>query len=68
MAKEDTITLEGVVLERMPDGGIRVEIARDHQVIARASAKFRARYIQLETGTRVQVEMSLHDMNRGRLV
>jgi translation initiation factor IF-1 len=68
MAKEDTLTFEGVVREMLPDSNILVEVAKGHKVIAQASGQFRKRFVRLERGVRVRVEVSLHDLTRGRLV
>ena len=68
MAKEDTIQVEGTVLEPLPNTMFRVELENGHQILAHISGKMRMNYIRILPGDRVTVELSQYDLTRGRIV
>ena len=68
MAKEETIELEGVVDEVLPNTIFRVKLDNDHQITAYASGKMRKHRIRSMVGDRVTVEMTPYDLTRGRLI
>ena len=68
MAKEEAITLEGKVIEALPNASFRVELPNGHIVLAHISGKMRMHYIRILPGDRVNVELSPYDLNRGRIV
>ncbi len=68
MAKrEDSIELEGVVVEPLPNAMFRVELDNGHKVLAHISGKMRMHYIRILPGDRVTVELSPYDLSRGRI-
>jgi len=67
MAKEDTIEVEGIVLETLPNAMFRVELANGHQVLAHLSGKMRMHFIKILPGDRVTVQLSPYDLSRGRI-
>ncbi len=67
MAKEDTIEVEGTVLETLPNAMFRVELANGHRVLAHLSGKMRMHFIKILPGDRVTVQLSPYDLNRGRI-
>ena len=67
MAKEETIELEGVVNEVLPNTVFRVQLDNDHQITAYASGKMRKHRIRILAGDRVTVEMSPYDLTKGRI-
>lgn len=67
MAKEDTITLEGTVLETLPNAMFRVNLENGHKVLAHISGKMRMYYIKILPGDKVTVELSPYDLTRGRI-
>lgn len=67
MAKEETITVEGKVLETLPNAMFRVELENKHQVLAHISGKMRMYYIKILPGDKVTVELSPYDLTRGRI-
>ncbi|MFH1381906.1 MAG: translation initiation factor IF-1 [Chloroflexota bacterium] len=67
MPKKETITVEGVVLESLPNAMFRVELANSHRVLAHISGKIRLHYIRILPGDKVLVELSPYDLNRGRI-
>ena len=67
MAKKDTIEVEGIVVEPLPNGMFRVELANGHRILAHISGKIRMHYIKVLRGDKVLVELSPYDLNRGRI-
>ncbi len=67
MPKKESIEVEGVVSEALPNAMFRVELANGHQVLAHISGKIRMHYIRILPGDRVLIELSPYDLNRGRI-
>ncbi len=65
---EETITLDGKVIETLPNATFRVELENGHTVLAYLSGKMRKYYIRVLLGDRVRVELSPYDLTRGRIV
>ncbi len=69
MAKqEEKLTLEGKVIEALPNTTFRVKLENDYEVLAYLSGKMRKYYIRVLLGDRVRVELSPYDLARGRIV
>ncbi|MDR2624835.1 MAG: translation initiation factor IF-1 [Zoogloeaceae bacterium] len=68
MAKEDTIELQGEVLENLPNATFRVRLENGHEVHATISGKMRMHYIRIQTGDKVTVAMTPYDLSRGRII
>lgn len=68
MAKEETIQVEGKVIEPLPNAMFRVELDNGHQVLAHISGKMRMNFIRILPGDKVTVELSPYDLSRGRIV
>ncbi len=67
MAKKESIEVEGVVTEPLPNAMFRVELANGHRVLAHVSGKIRLNFIRILPGDRVLVELSPYDLTRGRI-
>jgi translation initiation factor IF-1 len=67
MASEDTITLDGKIVDTLPNAMFRVELDNGHTVLAYLSGKMRKYYIRVLLGDRVKVEMSPYDLTKGRI-
>jgi len=67
LAKQDVIELEGTVLEALPNAMFNVELENGHKILAHISGKMRMHYIKILPGDRVTVELSVYDLNRGRI-
>jgi translation initiation factor IF-1 len=65
--KEESIELEGTVVESLPNAMFRVELANSHRILAHISGKMRMNYIRILPGDKVTVEMSPYDLTRGRI-
>ena len=66
--KEEPITLEGKVLETLPNAMFRVELPNGHRVLAHVSGKMRMNFIRILPGDTVTLELSPYDLSRGRIV
>lgn len=67
MAKEENISINGVIVETLPNTMFRVELENGHVVIAHISGKMRKNYIRLLTGDKVTVELTPYDLTKGRI-
>ncbi len=67
MAKEETITVEGKVVEALPNAMFRVELDNGHVVLAHISGKMRMHFIKILPGDKVTMELSPYDLTRGRI-
>jgi translation initiation factor IF-1 len=68
MAKEETISMEGVVEEIMPAAMFRIKLDNiDSVVIGYLSGRMRTNNIKVLLGDRVEMEFSPYDLTRGRI-
>ncbi|MCB6423996.1 translation initiation factor IF-1 [Acidaminococcus intestini] len=67
MSKQDTIEVEGTVLESLPNAMFRVKLENDHEILAHISGKIRMNFIKILPGDKVTVELTPYDLNRGRI-
>lgn len=68
MAKEDSIEMQGVVIDSLPNTQFRVKLENDHIITAHISGRMRKNYIRILTGDTVTVEITPYDLTRGRIV
>ncbi len=66
--KADVIRMEGIVLDSMPNATFKVKLDNEHVVLAHISGKMRKNFIRLIPGDRVVVEVSIYDLQRGRII
>ncbi len=62
------MTVEGTVVEPLPNAMFRVELENGHKVLAHISGKMRMHFIRILPGDKVTVELSPYDLNRGRII
>ena len=67
MAKEESIEVEGTVLEPLPNAMFRVELENGHKILAHISGKMRMHFIRILSGDKVKVQLSPYDLTRGRI-
>ena len=67
MPKDDVIEFEGVVVEAMPNAVFKVKLPNGHIVTAHISGKLRMNYIRILPGDKVTVEVSVYDLDKGRI-
>ena len=68
MAKEEGISVEGTVVEALPNAMFQVKLENEHVVLAHVSGKMRMHFIRILAGDTVTVEMSPYDLTLGRIV
>ena len=67
MAGKDTIEMQGLVTDVLPNTVFRVKLENDHVITAHISGKMRKNYIRILNGDKVTVEMSPYDLSKGRI-
>lgn len=67
MSKEDSIEMEGTIIETLPNTMFRVQLENGHTVTAHISGKMRKNYIRILTGDKVKVEMTPYDLSKARI-
>jgi len=68
MSKEESIQVEGIILEPLPNAMFRVELENGHGVLAHISGKMRMHFIKILPGDKVTVDLSPYDLTRGRII
>jgi translation initiation factor IF-1 len=68
LAKQEGVTVEGTVVEALPNAMFRVQLENNHTVLAHISGKMRMYFIRILPGDKVTVELSPYDLTRGRIV
>ena len=66
-AKEDSIEVDGVIVETLPNAMFRVDIEGGNNVLAHISGRMRKHFIRILPGDSVKVELSPYDLTRGRI-
>ncbi|GMV53572.1 MAG: translation initiation factor IF-1 [Chlorobi bacterium] len=68
MSKDDTIRVDGTIVEALPNTQFIVQLENGHQIHAHVSGKMRMHFIKIFRGDKVTVEMSPYDLTKGRIV
>jgi translation initiation factor IF-1 len=68
MAREDTIEMEGVVIESLPNTNFKVKLENGHIVSAHISGRMRKNYIRILLGDKVTVQLTPYDLTKGRII
>ncbi len=68
MAGENAIKVEGVIVEALPNGTYRVELANGHRLLAFVAGHTRLQVARLSPGEKVALELSPYDLSEGRIV
>jgi translation initiation factor IF-1 len=68
MAKEETISMEGVVEEILPAAMFRVKLDNVNTlVLGHLSGRMRTNNIKVLLGDRVEIEFTPYDLTKGRI-
>lgn len=66
---DDVFRAQGTVVETLRNATFRVRLDSGHEVTARASGKMRrGRLIRIIPGDKVELEVSVYDPTKGRIV
>ena len=64
----DTLKMEGTVVQVLPGTDYLVELDNKHQLVAHVAGKMRMHHIKIQKNDKVEVEISRHDLTKGRIV
>ncbi len=67
MPKEDSIEVQGTIVETLPNAMFRVELENGKVILAYVSGKMRMHFIKILPGDKVTVELSPYDLTKGRI-
>lgn len=67
VAKEESIEMEGTVIETLPNTQFKVKLENGHEIIAHISGKMRKHYIRILRGDSVTVQLTPYDLSKGRI-
>lgn len=67
MAKEESIEMEGTIIEALPNTLFKVKLENGHEIIAHISGKMRKHYIRILRGDKVTVQLTPYDLSKGRI-
>ncbi len=68
MARTGAFEVQGVVVEALPNGTYRVELANGHRLLAFVTGRARLSFARMAPGERVTLEMSPYDLSEGRII
>lgn len=67
MAKNDCVSLNGVVTESLKNAMFRVDLETGNNILCHISGKIRKYSIRILPGDSVKVELSPYDLTKGRI-
>ncbi len=68
MPGENAFTVEGKVMEALPNGTYWVELANGHRLRAYVAGKTKLTFRRLLAGEVVRLELSPYDLSEGRIL
>ncbi len=68
MSKQNSIKVDGTIVEALPNAMFTVELENGHKILAHISGKMRMHYIKILPGDRVSIELSPYDLSKGRII
>jgi len=67
MSKEETIEVQGIVIDTLQNAMFKVELENGQVILAYVSGKIRMHFIKILPGDKVTVELSPYDLTKGRI-
>jgi translation initiation factor IF-1 len=67
MAKQESIKVDGIITEILPNTTFKVKLENGHEILAHISGKMRMHFIRILQGDKVSVELSPYDLTKGRI-
>ena len=67
MSKEDSIEVQGKVVQALANTQFRVKLDNGHEIIAHIAGKIRKHFIRILPGDTVTVAISPYDLTKGRI-
>jgi translation initiation factor IF-1 len=68
MAKNDVITVDGKIIEVLPNVIFKVQLENKHIVVCHISGKMRMNYIKILLGDKVTIEITPYSLDKGRII
>ncbi len=68
MGEDETIEVQGVVIETLPNAEFNIELKNGHRLLGRISKDMKHRFVRILPGDVVTIALSPEDLNRGRIV
>lgn len=68
MGKDESIEVQGVVIETLPNAEFRIELKNGHRVLGHFPREMQQNFVKILSGDVVTIELSPYDLNRGRIV
>jgi translation initiation factor IF-1 len=65
---EEKLEFEGEIVKALRSGMFRIKLDNDHETLGYTAGKMRRYQIRILPGDRAKVELSPHDLGRGRIV
>jgi translation initiation factor IF-1 len=66
--REDAFRVEGRVIEALPNGTFRVELANGHRLLAFTTSLTQQEFAGAKPGDKVKLQLTPFDLSTGRLV
>ena len=67
MAKEETFTFQGIIIECLPNATFKVKLDNGHEILGIISGKIRKFNINILLGDIIDIELSPYDLAKGRI-
>ncbi len=67
MSKKNTIEVEGVVVDALPNAIFKVKLDNGYEIMGHLSGKLRMNNIRVLPGDKVTMELSPYDLTKGRI-
>jgi translation initiation factor IF-1 len=68
VAKQDNFTLRGRVTEALPNAQFQIDLETGQSILGHLAGKLRMNRITIIPGDAVDVEMSVYDTSKGRII
>lgn len=68
MHRTDAFRIEGVVIETLPNGTYRVELANGHQLMGFVGGRTRRSEPRFVPGEKVKLSLTPYDLSSGRIL
>lgn len=68
MAKEDKISIDGTVIDVLPNATFKIKLVTGNIVMGYISGKMRQNDIKILLGDTVEIEFSPYDLTKGRII
>jgi translation initiation factor IF-1 len=68
MGENESIEVQGVVIETLPNAEFNVELKNGHRLLGRISEEMKHKFVTILPGDVVTIVLSPEDLNLGRIV